>query len=247
MRSLLLASAALLGLAVGTAYAQTSPTGAAGPGAAAGSQGVAPSSITPPGPGAAPAEQPTARTGEATQAPPAAPAESVPHPRAASRSGAGQSDVLAPLPSADLRPDGTAMQYLHSARDALDRHQRGEAEEALERAETRMLDRSTTPTSADHPDAAPPIQQIGDARRALSRGDTARAEQLISQVISAGPAGSDISASGMSGGSVSDQPVSAGAMPSGGTGSSQVFATIPAWAAGRTWAAPPSERRPTAR
>jgi hypothetical protein len=70
-----------------------------------------------------------------------------------------------------------------AARQALAAHQTGAAQEALERAETRALDRSVAPSQAGDPSGQRLIKQINDARNALSTGDTAGAMQIIDSAL----------------------------------------------------------------
>jgi hypothetical protein len=92
--------------------------------------------------------------------------------------------VIAPaLPAPAVGPNATPAQLLHAARDALARHATGEAQEALERAETRLLDRSTAPSNAGTPDSADAVKLIGDARMALGHHDMATATQDIDQAM----------------------------------------------------------------
>ena len=92
--------------------------------------------------------------------------------------------VIAPrLPAPPLSPNATAAQFLRVARTALHRHATGEAQEALERAETRLLDRSTAPTAADTPDSAPAIHLITQARDALGHRHWAQADEAIASAL----------------------------------------------------------------
>lgn len=82
------------------------------------------------------------------------------------------------LPNPDAA-GSTPEAYLAAADRALAARQTGRAQEALERAETRLLTRSTDPSMANSPDNAPVVQQIAQARQALARGDMAGARQAI--------------------------------------------------------------------
>ena len=79
--------------------------------------------------------------------------------------------------------DATAQGYLRDARQALARRQTGVAQEAIERAETRMLDRSVIATNAGQPDTSPAVSRLGEARRAVGRGDLRMAMQLVDEVM----------------------------------------------------------------
>jgi hypothetical protein len=74
--------------------------------------------------------------------------------------------------------------YLAAAQRALASNRTGAAQEALERAETRLLSRSTDPSMANMPDPSASVQAIGAARRALASRDTAAARSAISAAIS---------------------------------------------------------------
>jgi hypothetical protein len=72
--------------------------------------------------------------------------------------------------------EASADDYLQNARDALMRGRTGEAQEALERAQTRLMeDRQMSNGRVDN-DA---IQRISDARQALASHNRAHAEELI--------------------------------------------------------------------
>lgn len=73
--------------------------------------------------------------------------------------------------------------FLHSAQQAVQHHRMAEAREALERAETRLLDRATTPDQASQPDTAPAIQSISQALAALGHRDWSAAGQHIDQAL----------------------------------------------------------------
>ncbi len=93
--------------------------------------------------------------------------------------------VIAPrLPTPSVGDDSTPRAFLQAAERALVLGRTGEAQEALERAESRLLDRSVAPSRAGEPSAQPAVSDVGDARRALAAGDRARAQQIIGQVLS---------------------------------------------------------------
>lgn len=93
--------------------------------------------------------------------------------------------VIAPrLPTPNAGDDSSPRGFLQSAQRALTLGRTGEAQEALERAESRLLDRSVAPSRAGVPSAQPVVTQVGDARRALAAGDRAQAQQLIAAVLS---------------------------------------------------------------
>jgi hypothetical protein len=73
--------------------------------------------------------------------------------------------------------------FLQSAQRAMALGRTGEAQEALERAEARLLDRSVAPSRAGIPDEQPLVTMVGNARRALGEGDTAAADRLITDAL----------------------------------------------------------------
>ncbi len=80
----------------------------------------------------------------------------------------------------------TPQGYLAAAQRSLAAGKTGAAQEALERAETRLLSRSTDASMASSPADMPMVQRIGDARRALAGRDTAAAKAAISAAMSSG-------------------------------------------------------------
>jgi hypothetical protein len=97
-----------------------------------------------------------------------------------------RADIAPSLPIPPIGENANPSQYLAAAQNALRRNRTGEAQEALERAETRLLDRSTAPDSAGMPDQGPMIQQISDARMALAKGDKAGAMKVIQDAMAGG-------------------------------------------------------------
>jgi hypothetical protein len=98
--------------------------------------------------------------------------------------GADTSSPIAPaLPSPDLAPGSPPVAFLHAARTALATGRTGEAQQAMEMAETRLLDRSTPLFQTDNPSRNPLIKEIGDARRALGSGDRAASMKLLDRAI----------------------------------------------------------------
>jgi hypothetical protein len=94
-----------------------------------------------------------------------------------------RSDIAPALPVPPVGPNATPEQYLRAAQTALDRHQSGEAQEALERAETRLLDRSTSPDRANAPDERPRIRLITQALDAIGHRDWHAAHQAVDQAL----------------------------------------------------------------
>ncbi len=89
-----------------------------------------------------------------------------------------RSDIAPRLPdpaSAGTTPEA----YLAAAQRALASGRTGTAQEALERAETRLLTRSTEASAASTPADMPMVQQIGQARQALAARDIPGARSAI--------------------------------------------------------------------
>ena len=92
--------------------------------------------------------------------------------------------LIAPsLPVPAVGPDSGPRTYLEAAQRALAAGQTGEAQEALERAQTRMLDRSVVPSRADVPDQQPGVEDVNNALHALSAGDRGRTQQIITDIL----------------------------------------------------------------
>lgn len=89
-----------------------------------------------------------------------------------------RSEIAPRLPDPNAAAS-TPEAYLAAARAALAQGKTGMAQEALERAETRILSRSTDPSMAATPADMPLIQQIGAARQALANRDTRGAQAAI--------------------------------------------------------------------
>ncbi len=158
MRNTLLLSAALLGASLTAASAQTTGT-PAGPAPADQYNGVPPTSAYRGGAGS-----PFSN-------------------RAANITGNDTHSLIAPrLPTPPAAGD-TPRDYLVAAQRALGANQTGAAQEALERAETRILTRSTDPSMANAPDNAPMSRAITDARQALAQNNVPAARQAIAAVL----------------------------------------------------------------
>lgn len=97
--------------------------------------------------------------------------------------------IVPKLPAPVLAEDAPPAAFLAAARNAIAANRLPEAQEALERAESRALDRSVRPSAARQPSGQPLVRQIAAARQALSGGDRARAVQLIDSALRAPAAG----------------------------------------------------------
>jgi len=94
-----------------------------------------------------------------------------------------RSDIAPALPGSALGDSAGAHDYLKAAREALAAGHTGQAQEALERAETRALDRSVVATKGGDPSSSPLVAQIHDALDALGHGNTAHAIVIIDQAL----------------------------------------------------------------
>lgn len=83
------------------------------------------------------------------------------------------------LPSPGIGLDAPARDYLRAARVSLASGHTGQAQQAMEMAETRVLGGSNSPAQSDVPSEQPKVTEIRDALHALGDGDRARAMQLI--------------------------------------------------------------------
>lgn len=79
--------------------------------------------------------------------------------------------ALAPLPSPNVGENASVSDFLHAAQGALATGRTGEAENALEMAQTRMLDRSVPLFQTQNVSDNPTVVAIGQARQALAAGD----------------------------------------------------------------------------
>ncbi len=209
MRKLLLASAALAALAALPALAQTATpdtSPAATPPAAATDQAppaqVAPAQPSTPAPSSTMAPSSTATppkhhhhmarsdAGEPTTfAHEPGTGQSGPASARASNIDSGDShSAIAPhLPSPRGGENAGYVNYLRDADRALRMHHTGEAQQALEMAETRLLDRSTPAGTANQPDQAAIVQQVSQARQALGHNDLHGAQSAIEMALHSAP------------------------------------------------------------
>jgi hypothetical protein len=96
--------------------------------------------------------------------------------------------VLPALPAPPVAEANRPSDYLRAAQSALAAGRTGEAEEALERAQTRMLDRSVPLGQTNDPSDNPTIGQISQARQALAGHNRAACLQLIETAIASATA-----------------------------------------------------------
>jgi hypothetical protein len=90
-----------------------------------------------------------------------------------------RSTIAPALPAPPVADDAQPIDFLKAAHDALSHGRTGEAQEALERAEARTLDRAVPLFQTSAPIDDPLVAQIRAARLALGSNDPARATQLI--------------------------------------------------------------------
>ena|ERR1700733_4042779 len=94
-----------------------------------------------------------------------------------------RSTVVPALPSPPGGDEQRASDYLKAAQGALAAGRSGEAQQALEMAQTRMLDRSVPMGQTNNPNDNPTVQQISRAIQALAAHDRATSMQLIQAAI----------------------------------------------------------------
>jgi hypothetical protein len=94
-----------------------------------------------------------------------------------------RSEIAPNLPSPELGPNASPVDYLRAAQGALLAGRTGEAQQALEQAQTRLLDRSVSYGQTSTPSDNPAVSQISQALRALAAGDRAQCMQLIQAAI----------------------------------------------------------------
>lgn len=94
-----------------------------------------------------------------------------------------RADVAPTLPKSGLGENAEAMEYLKVARTALVAGRSGQAQQSLEMAETRMLDRSVPEGQTNVPIENVTVAEVRDARLALGRGDRTQAIALIDVVL----------------------------------------------------------------
>ena len=89
------------------------------------------------------------------------------------------------LPTPAVGENASAADLLRAARSALAAGRTGEAQQALEMAQTRLLDRSVPLGQTDKPSDDPVVRQISQALRALAADDRPTCLRLIEAAIPA--------------------------------------------------------------
>ena len=95
-----------------------------------------------------------------------------------------RSTIAPTLPQPAIGENAMTQDYLKAARAALVAGRTGQAQQSLEMAETRALDRSVAQGQTNTPSDSQLVSRIRDARHALGSGDRARAVQLIDLALS---------------------------------------------------------------
>jgi hypothetical protein len=95
-------------------------------------------------------------------------------------------EIAAPLPEPPVGDNAAIHDYLLAARNALAEGRNGEAQEALEMAETRALDRSVPLFQTSTPSSDPMVERITQVLHTLGNGDRLEAMRLLEQAIAAG-------------------------------------------------------------
>ncbi len=102
-----------------------------------------------------------------------------------------QSPIAPHLPQPETGPNQGPRGYLRAADRALAMHHTGEAQQALEMAETRLLDRATPAYAANAPSQNQMVARVAEARRALGQGDVAGARAAIQAGLAGAPPGDE--------------------------------------------------------
>ena len=87
------------------------------------------------------------------------------------------------LPDAGVSEDAKPSAFVEFARAAITAGHTGEAMEAMERAESRILSRSVRPSQANDPSNQELVKQMAQARAALAAGDRAAALAGLATVL----------------------------------------------------------------
>lgn len=96
-----------------------------------------------------------------------------------------RSTIAPNLPSPALGPDASPAEYLRAAQSSLAAGRTGEAQQSLEMAQTRLLDRSVAYGQTNSPSDNPAVREISEALRALAGGDRTGAMQAIQAALPA--------------------------------------------------------------
>jgi hypothetical protein len=94
-----------------------------------------------------------------------------------------RSPIAPRLPTPAGGPGEDARDYIRDARQALAHHRSGEAQQAIEMAETRTLDRSVLATDVNTPDQNPRIMALEAARQDLAKHNWSGADRHLSEAL----------------------------------------------------------------
>ena len=86
-------------------------------------------------------------------------------------------------PEPHLSEDASAIELLQAAERSVTNGRTNDARDAMEKAQTRMLDRSVPLFQTNTPSTHPAVGIIGEALRALGKGDRAGCLKLIQAAI----------------------------------------------------------------
>ncbi|HYP62739.1 MAG TPA: hypothetical protein VEQ16_02560 [Acidocella sp.] len=108
-------------------------------------------------------------------------------PAASNITSADTNSTIAPTPpEPSVGPDAGVNALLSSANQSLATGETGQANEALEQAETQILQRSVLKTQTDYTSTDPVVAQIDQARLAIGNRDNEDATRIIDQILSGG-------------------------------------------------------------
>lgn len=93
--------------------------------------------------------------------------------------------ISAALPEPPLSEDAGPVAFLRAAENALAAGRTGEAQQAMEMAQTRLLDRSVPLGTHDIPSAQPAVKLISQGLQALADGDRMTCLRMIQAAIQA--------------------------------------------------------------
>jgi hypothetical protein len=105
-------------------------------------------------------------------------------PNASNITSSDTNSTIAPTsPEPNVVPGAGVSALLTAANQSIASGQTGTADEALEQAETQILQRSVPQTQVDYSSQDPVVSQIEQARTALGNHDNAGATQAINQIL----------------------------------------------------------------
>ena len=109
-------------------------------------------------------------------------------PAGSIRSAADTRSTIVPnLPGPGLGVDASPQDFLRAAQGALATGRTREAQQSLEMAQTRMLDRSVPYGQTNNPSESPGVRRVSQALRALGAGDRAGCMAAIEAALAAPP------------------------------------------------------------